>query len=51
MNFDIDPTSATIVFLPCGCVEYPQIGITAMGEITSKHDLKIITDLLNEHNN
>lgn len=50
LNFNIDPLTATVTFLPCGCVEYPQLGIIAMGEIKSKHDLKIMHDLLADEN-
>lgn len=46
MKFNIDPQSATMTFLPCGCVEYPQLDMISMGEIRSKKDLKLIHDLL-----
>lgn len=40
-----DPSTATITFLPDGCVEYPALGIISMGE-TSQHDIEIIMDFL-----
>lgn len=42
------PGTATLTFLPCGCVKYPQLGITSMGE-TTKHDLSIISDLIDKY--
>ena len=49
MNFEnFDPETATLTFLPCGCVKYPQLGIISMGE-TSKNDLSIISDLIEKH--
>lgn len=42
---DFDPSTATITFLPDGCVEYPALGIISMGE-TSQHDIKIIMNFL-----
>lgn len=50
LNFNIDPLTATMTFLPCGCVEYPQLDIISMGEIKSKRDLKIMHDLLVDGN-
>lgn len=46
MNFD--PTTATITFLPDGCVKYPDLGIISMGE-TSQHDIEIISELIQKH--
>lgn len=49
MNFKgFDPETATLTFLPCGCVKYPQLGIISMGE-TTKHDLSIISDLVEKY--
>lgn len=46
MKFNIDPQSATMTFLPCGCVEYSQLDMISMGEISSKKDLQLMHDLL-----
>lgn len=43
-----DPETATLTFLPCGCVKYPQLGIISMGE-TSKNDLSIISGLIEKY--
>ncbi|MGX5378334.1 hypothetical protein ACWCL1_08840 [Ligilactobacillus sp. LYQ135] len=48
MAHDLNLKTATIIFLPCGCVEYPDFGITAMGEIKSEDDFKMIAKLLND---
>lgn len=44
---DFDPSTATITFLPDGCIEYPDLGIISMGE-TSQHDIDIIMDFLKQ---
>ena len=45
---DFDPSTATITFLPDGCVEYPALGIISMGE-TSQHDIEIISDFIQKY--
>lgn len=45
---DFDPKTATLTFLPCGCVKYSQLGIISMGE-TTQHDLSIISGLIKKY--